>query len=343
MSDATSEIPPPLEPVTQEPADKRPHVLRQIWRLAAEHPPIIAIGTWNWNGKGRISGWQRMSPPQIPVGLLKSPPFCRLRTRVLNDDRIKEMHAKRARESGVGYRARKAHQLAQDQRNRRQEAYCDKHGTKAWIVRAAKHRGRAATEAQHGDPQQAVAGESTVVLTARQRHQLHRQRLQEEAEILAREIVWRRERKAKKWDDTLTIWDELCARHHGDGCPVVEIPSPPDSPPRRRAPSTPTLPCAAATLPSSSPPRALAITINVSTSVRLVHRSSAVPPTTPRSRTVTSASSLTSGTTQTISPRTQGHRARDDGRDLDETMARLNLVDHFSAAGLEGEGGGNPE
>jgi hypothetical protein len=39
----------------------------------------------------------------------------------------------------------------------------------------------------------------------------------------------------------------------------------------------------------------------------------------------------------------QGHRARDDGRDLDETMARLNLVDDFSATGLEGEGGGNPE
>ncbi|KAJ7886941.1 hypothetical protein B0H13DRAFT_2342679 [Mycena leptocephala] len=58
--------------------------------------------------------------------------------------------------------------------------------------------------------------------------------------------------KAKTWDDALAIWDELCARHHGDGCPVVEIPSPPDSPPRRRAPSTPTLPCAAATPPSST-------------------------------------------------------------------------------------------
>jgi hypothetical protein len=153
-------------------------------------------------------------------------------------------------------------------------------------------------------------------------------------------------RKARTWDDALAIWDELCARHHGDGCPVVEIPSPPDSPPRRRAPSTPTLPCAAATPPSSTSsarPRTLGITINVSTSVRLVCRSSAVPPTTPRSRTVTSTSSLTSGTTRTISPRTQGHRARDDGRDLDETMARLNLVDDFSATGLEGEGGGNPE
>ncbi|KAJ7839297.1 hypothetical protein B0H13DRAFT_1911318 [Mycena leptocephala] len=332
MSDATSEIPPPLEPVTHP----RLSVPAFSQRTGRQAPARSAA---NLEARRRASSNYRD----------------RLRVRILNDDRIKEMHAKRARESGAGYCARKAHQLAQDQRDRHQEAYCDKHGTKAWIVRAAKHRGRAATEAQHGDPQQPAAGERAVVLTARQRHHLQRQRMQEEAEILAREIVWRREvngvsngtwRKARTWDDALAIWDELCARHHGDGCPVVEIPSPPDSPPRRCAPSTPTLPCAAATLPSSTSsarPRTLGITINVSTSVRLVRRSSAVPPTMPRSRTVTSTSSLTSGTTRTISPRTQGHRARDDGRDLDETMARLNLVDDFSATGLEGEGGGNPE
>ncbi|KAJ7924017.1 hypothetical protein B0H13DRAFT_2315837 [Mycena leptocephala] len=183
-------------------------------------------------------------------------------------------------------------------------------------------------------------------------------------------------RKATTWVHALEIWDELCARYHGDGCPDFEIPatslsdSPPRDPgppmpptpstprcpapstPRRSAPSTPrrsasstpapmttTLPRRAAATPPSSTssprPRTVAVRINVSTSVHFVHQSS---PATPLARTVTSTSSLTSGMTRTASPRTP---ARDDGRDLDGTMARLNLVDDFTPRGFEDEDEGH--
>ncbi|KAJ7924016.1 hypothetical protein B0H13DRAFT_2315836 [Mycena leptocephala] len=181
MSDTTSDIPPPLEPVTQS-VDPSLRSGRQAPARSAADLEAHRRASSNYRDRNLSLEHERA---RIRMAAL--------RARVLNDDRIKEMNAERARKCSKGYRVRKAQQLAQDQRDRRQEAYCDKHGTKAWVVRAAKQRGRAAPAGAHHDSTQPTAGEGSALLTARQRHQTHRQCLKEEAEILAREIVWRRE------------------------------------------------------------------------------------------------------------------------------------------------------
>ncbi|KAJ7813587.1 hypothetical protein B0H13DRAFT_2382347 [Mycena leptocephala] len=141
-------------------------------------------------------------------------------------------------------------------------------------------------------------------------------------------------RKAKTWVKAIEIWDEHCARHHGDGCPDMEIPPPPPRP----APSTPSssTPCCADPEPGHRAvgrARTVTVTINASQtfnpalSATRSSASLAVSPTAPPSSRGTSpTSSITDGMSRVSSPHTHTHRARDDGRDLDQMMARLTLA-----------------
>ncbi|KAJ7813586.1 hypothetical protein B0H13DRAFT_1925351 [Mycena leptocephala] len=122
-----------------------------------------------------------------------------LRQRIHNDDMQQRAQLAKAAVSGKGYRVRHAAQLARRQRDQCQEAFCDKHGTKAWIVRAEMQKDRAASTvaqqiANTDDGPVPAAGLSLRerLDKARQARTERRQRLDKEAQALAKDIAQRR-------------------------------------------------------------------------------------------------------------------------------------------------------
>ncbi|KAJ6584552.1 hypothetical protein B0H19DRAFT_1249512 [Mycena capillaripes] len=92
-----------------------------------------------------------------------------LREQITNDVALSELYARRARENSKGYRQCNADKLAYQQRLHRQEAFCEKHGERAWLLR---EKARLHKPQQEGADTEELVHATTAARRAARRAQL---------------------------------------------------------------------------------------------------------------------------------------------------------------------------
>ncbi|KAJ6489542.1 hypothetical protein C8R47DRAFT_1071399 [Mycena vitilis] len=119
-----------------------------------------------------------------------------------HDEQLNALHAQRAKVHSRGYRELNAARLARLQRLRRQEAFCDKHGVKAWVVRQARQDNqKSIATATTTTPTSSIGAER--LAAAKAARQSRRDAVEQATELLTEEIAARREARARSFCFTL--------------------------------------------------------------------------------------------------------------------------------------------